>query len=115
MGRKKIVIKLIENPVTRRATFKQRLNGLLTKLHDLGVLCGIKISFLCTDTDNNVVCYSNNQDIVVLAKESFNNGVEKFSVKCFTPDDVRFQKFSKFHFGSLRAVFMWNVILFLKI
>jgi hypothetical protein len=78
MGRKKIVVKFIENPVTRRATFKQRLNGLLKKLHDLGVLCGVNISFLSTDTDENVVCYSNNEEILVLAKESFNKGVDKF-------------------------------------
>jgi SRF-type transcription factor (DNA-binding and dimerisation domain) len=60
MGRKKISVKLIENDVLRRATFKQRLNGLLKKLHDLGVLCGVNISFLSTDTEQNIVCYSNN-------------------------------------------------------
>ena len=67
MGRKKIEVNLIQNQVSRRATFKQRLCGLLKKLHDLGVLCGVNVNFMCTDTDNNIINYSNNQRVHLLA------------------------------------------------
>lgn len=68
MGRKKIEVNLIENQVSRRATFKQRLCGLLKKIHDLGVLCGVKVNFLCSDTDNNLIYYSNNTEAYLLTK-----------------------------------------------
>jgi hypothetical protein len=41
MGRKKLEISYIENYTNRKFTFKARIGGLVKKLHDLSVLCGV--------------------------------------------------------------------------
>lgn len=72
MGRKKLNLKYIENYTSRKFTFKSRIGGVVKKLHDLSILCGIQASLVVTDHDGNLVTYSNNQDIQLLVKDSFN-------------------------------------------
>jgi SRF-type transcription factor (DNA-binding and dimerisation domain) len=72
MGKKKIDIELIENIVHRRTTFKMRLKGLLKKIQELTVLSGTKTSLVMTDVDQNIICYSNNNDIQLVVKSTFN-------------------------------------------
>lgn len=89
MGRKKISIEYISNKVNRKATFKARIGGLIKKLQDLTVLCGVQASLVVTDTDSNLVAYSNSQQIQLLLQDGFNRQKKDFKVKVFTLDDVR--------------------------
>ena len=88
MGKKKIDIELIENYAQRKATFRMRLKGLLKKIQDLSVLTGAQTSFVITDVDQNLICYSNNNNIQLLVNANFNQGMTDFGVKCYTPQDV---------------------------
>lgn len=88
MGRKKIQIQYIEAEVKRRITFKARIGGLIKKLHDLSVLCGVQVSMVMTDPENNLVAYSNSQDIHLVVKKDFNQSKEDYSVKVYTAEDV---------------------------
>jgi SRF-type transcription factor (DNA-binding and dimerisation domain) len=63
MGRKKLDIKYIDSDSERKFRFKERIGGLIKKVHELGVLCGIKASLVVTDYNNNLVVYSNNNEI----------------------------------------------------
>ena len=72
MGRKKINIEYIENKVNRKATFKARIGGLVKKLHDLSILCGVQTTLVVTDTESNLVTFSNSNQIQLLVKDSFN-------------------------------------------
>lgn len=103
MGKKKIDIELIENKAQRRITFKMRLKGLLKKIQDLTVLSGTKTSLVMTDVDQNIICYSNNDDIQLVVKSTFNQGMKDFGVKAYTPEDV------KLFFG---VFFVSNLIFF---
>lgn len=90
MGRKSIKIEYIENRNHRASTYRARAHGFLKKAHELGVLCGIKVSLVFNNMEGDVISYSNNQDLIVLAKDTFNQGLNSFSVDCFTPKSVSF-------------------------
>ena len=51
MGRKKIEIEYITDKLNRKSTFKARIGGLVKKLHDLAILCGLQASLVITDPD----------------------------------------------------------------
>ena len=80
-----------------------RLKGLLKKIQDLTVLSGTKTSLVMTDVDQNIICYSNNDDIQLVVKSTFNQGMKDFGVKAYTPEDV------KLFFG---VFFVSNLIFF---
>ena len=46
MGRKKIIIRKIQDERSRHATFAKRKNGLIKKAMELGVLCGCEIALV---------------------------------------------------------------------
>lgn len=46
MGRGKIEIRRIENPISRLVTFSKRSKGLLKKAHELSVLCDAQIGLI---------------------------------------------------------------------
>jgi MADS-box transcription factor len=46
MGRGKIEIKRIENPISRQVTFSKRHGGLLKKAHKIAVLCDAEVAFI---------------------------------------------------------------------
>ncbi|CAA7407148.1 unnamed protein product [Spirodela intermedia] len=46
MGRGKIEIRKIENPISRQVTFSKRRKGLLKKAHELSVLCDAQIGLI---------------------------------------------------------------------
>lgn len=89
MGRKKIEITYIDNKVNRKATFKARIGGLVKKLHDLTVLCGIQATLVTTDTDSNLVAFSSSNEMQLLVKDTFNNKKKDFKIKVYTEVDVR--------------------------
>lgn len=69
MGRKKIEIEYIENRKNRKATLKARVGGILKKLHDLTILCGVNISLVMTDLDDNLITYSNKNTLQLLVSD----------------------------------------------
>ena len=88
MGRKSIKIAFIEDRNDRMQAYRARAKGLLKKVHEIGVLCGINISIIFNNIQGDLITYSNNSDMIVLAKESFNANAENFKVDCFTPKNV---------------------------
>ena len=46
MGRKKIIIRKIQDERSRHATFAKRKNGLIKKAMELSVLCGCEIALV---------------------------------------------------------------------
>lgn len=88
MGKKSIEIKYIEKKAFRQATFRSRAVGLLSKAHELGVLCGIKVSLVFQNNEGDVLSYMNNYDVLVLARDSFNQSLNKFKVETFLPESV---------------------------
>lgn len=88
MGRKKIEIEFIENRKNRKATLKARVGGILKKLHDLTILCGVNISLVMTDLDDNLITYSNKNTLQLLVSDQFNHKKEDFSVTVWTEKDV---------------------------
>lgn len=89
MGKKSIEIKYLENRTLRLATYRHRALGLLRKAHEIGVLCGIKISVVFSNLKEDVISYTNNSDVIVLAKDSFNQQFKEFKVEIFEPSSVR--------------------------
>lgn len=59
MGRKKFEIEFIEDESNRKSMFKNRIGGVLKKLHDLTVLCGLKTCLVFTDTESNIHTFTN--------------------------------------------------------
>jgi MADS-box transcription factor len=93
MGRKKIDMEFIPNLVSRRATFKARIGGLVKKLHELTILCGSKATIVATCPDNNIFTYGNSNDLHLLIRDDFNTGLEDFQVKVYQECDVSIDKF----------------------
>ena len=46
MGRSKVIVKHIDDPVKRKATFQKRKGGVMKKAMELSVLCGCDIAFV---------------------------------------------------------------------
>ncbi|KAA8539856.1 hypothetical protein F0562_026548 [Nyssa sinensis] len=46
MGRGKVVLKRIENKITRQVTFSKRRNGLLKKAFELSMLCDVEVALI---------------------------------------------------------------------
>ena len=69
MGRKKIIIKPIAHPSTRRATFEKRRIGLLKKAMELSILCKSTVS---------LTIYTPEGEVYVYASEPYENVVQKF-------------------------------------
>ena len=69
MGRKKISIKPIAHPSTRRATFEKRRIGLLKKAMELSILCKSTVS---------LTIYTSEGDVYIYASEPYENVVQKF-------------------------------------
>jgi hypothetical protein len=61
MGRKSIKIEYIANKNHRASTYRTRALGLLKKTHELGVLCGVKVSLVFNSLNGDIVSYSNNK------------------------------------------------------
>ena len=62
-GRSKIEIKYIEDDKKRQDTLYKRRRGIIKKVHELGVICGLKISLMATDFTNMCFTYSNDERV----------------------------------------------------
>lgn len=58
MGRVKLEIKRIENPVNRQVTFSKRRNGLIKKAYELSILCDIDIAVIMFSPSGRVNHFS---------------------------------------------------------
>ncbi|XP_010555321.1 PREDICTED: MADS-box protein AGL42-like [Tarenaya hassleriana] len=105
MVRGKIEMKRIENATSRQVTFSKRRNGLLKKAYELSVLCDAEVSVivfsekgrLCefsssemqktmeryrkyTDSNNNQISKSGNQDYIQLLKQETASMIRKIEL-----------------------------------
>jgi hypothetical protein len=46
MGRKKVVLKRIEDKSSRQVTFSKRRNGLMKKARELSILCDVQVGLI---------------------------------------------------------------------
>ena len=60
-GKSKIQIKYIANDKKRADTLYKRRKGLIKKAYELSVVCGLKISIVCTDFKKTCFTYSNDE------------------------------------------------------
>ncbi|XP_063938455.1 MADS-box protein FLOWERING LOCUS C isoform X1 [Daucus carota subsp. sativus] len=58
MGRKKLVIKRIEDKCNRQVTFSKRRKGLFKKAQDLSILCDIQIAVIVFSSRNKLYQFS---------------------------------------------------------
>ena len=63
MGRKKFELKFIDNLAERKSKFKERVGGILRKIHELSVLCGLDFKLVMTDYNSDFVLFYNNLEI----------------------------------------------------
>ncbi|XP_047147144.1 agamous-like MADS-box protein AGL104 [Vigna umbellata] len=63
MGRVKLEIKRIENPVNRQVTFSKRRNGLIKKAYELSILCDIDIAVIMFSPSGRVNHFSGRRRI----------------------------------------------------
>ena len=62
-GKSKIEIKYIQDDRRRHDTLYKRRRGIIKKVHELGVVCGLKISLVATDFTNICFTYSNDHRV----------------------------------------------------
>lgn len=53
MGRKKLVLKPIENAGARKRKYQKRIASLMKKAHELGVLCGADVLLMVVSYDDS--------------------------------------------------------------
>lgn len=72
MGRKKLPLQLIENPVLRQVKFSKRKSGILKKASELSILCDTDVGLVMFSCTGQLASYAsngrsvqNNKDICV--------------------------------------------------
>jgi len=68
MGRKKIVIRKIQDERSRHATFAKRKNGLIKKAMELSILCGCEIALVMFNSQGKLIQYSSGDIDQTLSK-----------------------------------------------
>lgn len=70
---------------------------MLKKVHELGMLCGVKVTLVFTDLKGNIISFSNNKEMsIVLADELIENTIKSGrNFTEYTSNDVRFTLNSK--------------------
>jgi len=76
MGRSKVIIKSIEDPVKRKATFQKRKAGVMKKAMELSVLCHCDIAFVMFDEHGDLYEFSS-KDLKTTLKRAFNHKGKK--------------------------------------
>ncbi|KAK4718349.1 hypothetical protein R3W88_016687 [Solanum pinnatisectum] len=70
MGRNKVVMKKIEDPVSRQQFYSKRKDSIVKKSNELGVLCDTDIALLMFSPTDQVTSYSSGEsfeDIMINA------------------------------------------------
>nr|ABK26864.1 unknown [Picea sitchensis] len=69
MGKKKVELKRIQNPISRHATFYKRKGGLLKKAFELSVLCDAEVALIIFSETGKIYEFaSHNDPTTILAK-----------------------------------------------
>eukprot|EP01046_Picozoa_sp_COSAG06_P003197 COSAG06_NODE_121_length_23085_cov_7.727791_9_plen_276_part_00 len=76
MGRSKVIIKSIDDPVKRKATFQKRKAGVMKKAMELSVLCHCDIAFVMFDEHGDLYEFSS-KDLKSTLKRAFNHKGKK--------------------------------------
>ncbi|KFK44352.1 hypothetical protein AALP_AA1G246400 [Arabis alpina] len=78
MGRRKVTHQLISDNSTRRVTFRKRKDGLLKKLHELTILCGLRAcAIIYSDYKEGPEVWPNRNEVRVLLNRLSELPVEK--------------------------------------
>ena len=76
MGRSKVIVKHIDDPVKRKATFQKRKGGVMKKAMELSVLCGCDIAFVMFDEHGDMFQFAS-KDLKRTLKRAFNHKGKK--------------------------------------
>ncbi|KAM0838395.1 hypothetical protein ACQ4PT_061001 [Festuca glaucescens] len=82
MGRGKVVLKRIENKVSRQVTFSKRRGGLLKKAHELAVLCDAHVGVVILSSRGKLFEYcsprTSNSDIFTFDLLSWSEVIQRY-------------------------------------
>ena len=87
MGRSKVIVKHIDDPVKRKATFQKRKGGVMKKAMELSVLCGCDIAFVMFDEHGDLFQFAS-KDLKKTLKRAFNHKGKKGLQEFMTPEEV---------------------------
>lgn len=76
MGRSKVIVKSIEDPVKRKATFMKRKGGVMKKAMELSVLCHCDIALVLFDENGDMYQFAS-KDMRQTLKRAFNHTGKK--------------------------------------
>ena len=104
-GKSKIDIKYIEDDKKRSDTLYKRRKGLVKKAYELSVICGVKISIICTDFEKTCFSYCNDarlsHDLEKVFKDVYKPiWISKFASKDYPFASVRGDTKEKIIFGK---------------
>ena len=78
----------------------------MKKAHELSVICGMKISIICTDFNRTCFCYSNDKRLDWDLKKLFKDVQRPMWLTQFSDSDVKFYFHSCFFFHTIRGEFL---------
>ncbi|KAK6785000.1 hypothetical protein RDI58_018455 [Solanum bulbocastanum] len=64
MGRKKIVMKKIEDPISRQQFYSKRKDSIVKKSNELAVLCDTEVALLMFSPAGQVTSYSSKERLM---------------------------------------------------
>eukprot|EP01048_Picozoa_sp_COSAG05_P009148 COSAG05_NODE_732_length_7656_cov_6.636628_2_plen_238_part_00 len=76
MGRSKVIVKSIEDPVKRKATFMKRKGGVMKKAMEISVLCNCEIALVLFDEHGDMFQFAS-KDMRQTLKRAFNHKGKK--------------------------------------
>ena len=94
-GKSKIEIKYIQDPKKRGDTFYNRRRGLVKKAHELSVVCGVKISLICTDFEKTCFTFCNDPRLSIDHSSILGGLAKPISVTRFKEQDYPFKQINQ--------------------
>ncbi|VDP92683.1 unnamed protein product [Echinostoma caproni] len=89
MGRKKILIKRIDDERNRQVTFTKRKLGLMKKAYELSILCDCEIALIVFTSSQKLFQYaSSDMDKILLRYTEFNEPHESKTNRDIVEDEV---------------------------
>ena len=89
-GKCKIDIKFIQDDRKRTDTLYKRRRGLIKKVHELSVICRLKISIVCTDFERTCFTYSNDERLDYNLERVLGDINKPIWLTRFLPEDYPF-------------------------
>jgi len=66
MGRRKIVIRRIDNSTSRQVTFSKRRNGIFKKAKELAILCDAEVGLMIFSSTGRLYEYSSTRSLLFI-------------------------------------------------